>query len=172
MPSWQNGIYLVPGKQNKRVAAMTGDIYMAAGPRLLGELLSKEVPYYKYRFNHLPYEVTFGVTDFVGHFMEMAYVFYTQNDETAFFKANYGTATYLGPGAPIADRFLAVYMSRSWAAFVATGDPNNANVSSKVHWPRYSEGAQNMVWQTQGSFIEKDNFRAEQMKYIADNILV
>nr|GAT43049.1 predicted protein [Mycena chlorophos] len=91
---------------------------------------------------------------------------------TTFFKANYGTATYLGPGAPIADRFLAVYMSRSWAAFVATGDPNNANVSSKVHWPRYNEGAENMVWQTRGSFVEKDNFRAEQMKYIADNILV
>ncbi|KAF7302318.1 Ricin B-type lectin domain-containing protein [Mycena chlorophos] len=30
MPPWQNGIYVVPGKQNKRVAAMTGDIYMAA----------------------------------------------------------------------------------------------------------------------------------------------
>ncbi|KAJ7048847.1 alpha/beta-hydrolase [Mycena amicta] len=162
----QNGIYLTPGTQNKRVSAMTGDIYMNAGPRLLGQLVSKEVPFYKYRFNHLPYDVTFGVSDFIAHFVEMAYVFNTQNDNTEFFLTNHGTATYLGPGAPIADRFLGVYMSRSWAAFVATGDPNNANVTSKIRWPKYSENAENMVWQTQGSIIEKDDYRQEQMEYI------
>jgi hypothetical protein len=30
------------------------------------------------------------------------------------------------------------------------------SVSSKVHWPKYSEGGENMVWQTQGSIVEKD----------------
>ncbi|KAJ7056266.1 alpha/beta-hydrolase [Mycena amicta] len=162
----QNGIYLTPGTQNKRVSAMTGDIYMNAGPRLLGQLVSNEVPFYKYRFNHLPYDVTFGVSDFIAHFVEMAYVFNTQNDNTDFFRTNHGTATYLGPGAPIADRFLGMYMSRSWAAFVATGDPNNANLTSKIRWPKYSENAENMVWQTQGSIIEKDDYRQKQMEYI------
>jgi hypothetical protein len=63
-------------------------------------------------------------------------------------------------------------MSRSWASFIATGDPNNANgehtinaisisltlnsVPSKIKWPKYSDGQQNMVWQTQGSVTEKD----------------
>jgi hypothetical protein len=46
---------------------------------------------------------------------------------TDFWITNHFTATYLGPTAPVADRFLGVYMSRSWAAFAATGDPNNAN---------------------------------------------
>lgn len=29
-------------------------------------------------------------------------------------------------------------------------------VPSKVHWPNYSEDPSNMVWQTQGSTVEKD----------------
>lgn len=46
---------------------------------------------------------------------------------TDFWVTNHATATCLGPGVPIADRALGVYMSRSWASFAATGDPNNAN---------------------------------------------
>ncbi|KAJ7056369.1 hypothetical protein C8F01DRAFT_1311216 [Mycena amicta] len=119
------------------------------------------------RFNHLPYDVTFGVSDFIAHFLEMVYVFNTQDNNTDFFLTNHGPATYLGFGAPIADRFLGVYMSRSWAAFVATGDPNNANgLTSKIRRPKYSENAENMVWQTQGSIIEKDDYRQKQMEYI------
>ncbi|KAJ7056340.1 hypothetical protein C8F01DRAFT_1311131 [Mycena amicta] len=56
----------------------------------------------------------------------------TPNPSTDFFLTNHGPATYLGFGAPIADRFLGVYMSRSWAAFVATGDPNNAKGSTTL----------------------------------------
>lgn len=64
-------------------------------------------------------------------------------------------------------------MSRSWASFVATGDPNNANgetklllpesrplmlqsVPTKIHWPKYSDGQENLVWLTQGVTTEKD----------------
>jgi hypothetical protein len=46
---------------------------------------------------------------------------------TDFWVTNHFAATYLGPGAPVEDRFLGVYMSRAWMSFVATGDPNNAN---------------------------------------------
>ncbi|KAJ6537852.1 hypothetical protein B0H19DRAFT_1382528 [Mycena capillaripes] len=88
---------------------------------------------------------------------------------TDFWATNHFTATYLGPGAPIADRFLGVYMSRAWASFAATGDPNNANVSS-VYWPQYSHGGLNLVLQTQGSAVEVDNFREDGMKFIVDNI--
>ncbi|KAJ7058020.1 alpha/beta-hydrolase [Mycena amicta] len=67
----QNGIFSTPGTQNKRVAAIAGDVLMAAGGRFLAQTLSNEVPFYKYRFNHKPYDVSFGVQDFVGHFVEV-----------------------------------------------------------------------------------------------------
>ncbi|KAJ7742138.1 alpha/beta-hydrolase [Mycena maculata] len=153
----QNGFFSTPGLQNKRVSAITGDVIMAAGPRWLGQLISSQVPFYKYRFNHKPYSVTFSVEDFIGHFTEVGYVFNTQNNDTDFWLTNHFTATYLGSSAPIEDRFLGVYMSRSWASFIATGDPNNVRgVPSKITWPKYSDGQENLVWQTQGSITEKD----------------
>ncbi|KAF7338819.1 Carboxylic ester hydrolase [Mycena sanguinolenta] len=121
---FQNGFFSAPGLQNKRVDSIIGDITMAAGAPWLAQEVSSRVPFFKYRFNHIPYSVTFSVEDYVGHFTEVGYVFNTQNNDTAFWAANHFTATYLGS---IADRFLGVYMSRSWASFVATGDPNNAN---------------------------------------------
>ncbi|KAJ7034579.1 alpha/beta-hydrolase [Mycena alexandri] len=166
----QNGAFATPGAQNKRVAAIIGDAGMAAGPRWLAQEVSSQVPFYKYRFNHKPYSVTFAVEDFIGHFIEVAYVFNLQNNDTAFWITNHFTTTYLGPTAPIEDRFLGVYMSRSWASFIATGDPNNANVPSKITWPKYSDGQENIVWQTQGSITEKDNFRQAGMQFIIDNV--
>ncbi|KAF8197770.1 Alpha/Beta hydrolase protein [Mycena galopus ATCC 62051] len=121
-------------------------------------------------FNHVPYNTGFAPIDYVSHFVEVSYVFNLQNNDTAFWITNHFTATYLGPTAPIADRFLGAYMSRAWASFIATGDPNNANVPSKVHWPNYSEEPSNMVWQTQGSMVEKDNFRQEGMQFIMDYV--
>ncbi|KAJ7154557.1 Alpha/Beta hydrolase protein [Mycena filopes] len=159
-----------PGAQNKRVAAIVGDEGMAAGPRWLAQEVSSQVPFYKYRFNHKPYSVTFSTLDYIGHFLEVSYVFNLQNNDTAFWLTNHFTATYLGPTAPIEDRFLGVYMSRAWASFIATGDPNNANVPSKIPWPKYSDGQQNMVWQTQGSATERDNYRQEGMQFIIDNV--
>ncbi|KAJ7032363.1 alpha/beta-hydrolase [Mycena alexandri] len=169
---FQNGAFFTPGLQNKRVASIVGDLRQAAGPRFIAQHASSEVPFYKYRFNHKPYSVSFSVEDFIGHFTEMGYVFNLQNNDTDFWITNHFTATYLGPTAPIEDRFLGVYMSRAWASFIATGDPNNANVPSKITWPKYSEGQENMVWQTQGSTTEKDNFRQRQMQFIMDNILL
>ncbi|KAJ7204172.1 alpha/beta-hydrolase [Mycena pura] len=158
------------GLQSKRVSAISGDVSMAAGPRWLAQNISSQVPFYKYRFNHVPWSVTFSVIDYIAHFLEVSYVFNLQNNDTAFWLTNHFTATYLGVDAPIADRFLGTYMSRSWASFIATGDPNNANLPSKVNWPKYSDAQENMVFQTQGSVTEKDNFREEGMQFIIDNI--
>ncbi|KAJ7446317.1 alpha/beta-hydrolase [Mycena latifolia] len=165
-----HGIVATPGDQNKRAAAIIGDVFMAAGPRWLAQEVSSQVPFWKFRFNHKPYDVTFSIQDFVGHFLEVAYVFNTQNNDTDFWQVNHMAATFLGPGAPIGDRFLGVYMSRAWASFAATGDPNNANVTSKIYWPKYSEGGENMVWQTQGPVLEKDTFRQKEMQFIMDNV--
>ncbi|KAJ6471583.1 alpha/beta-hydrolase [Mycena vitilis] len=166
----QLGLFNTPGAANKRVGAIVGDVFMHAGARALAQVASPEVPFYKYRFNHKPYTVSYGVEDYVGHFTELAYTFNTQNDGTDFWITNHATATYLGPGAPTADRALGVYMSRSWASFAATGDPNNANVTTKITWPKYSDGAQNIVWQTQGSVVEDDTFRQDGMQFMIDNI--
>lgn len=87
---------------------------------------------------------------------QVSYVFNLQNNDTAFWERNHFTAAYLGPGAPIHDRFLGDYMSRSWASFIATGDPNNANLTSKVYWPPYAEGAKEIVFETSGSYVRKD----------------
>ncbi|KAJ7626883.1 alpha/beta-hydrolase [Roridomyces roridus] len=159
-----------PGTQNKRVAAANGDIVMAAGPRWLAQQISSQVPFFKYRFNHVPWNTSFAPIDYISHFLEVSYVFNLQNDDIAFWVTNHFTATFLGAGAPIADRFLGSYMAASWAAFIATGDPNNANIASKIHWPKYSEQAANMVWQTQGSMVEQDNFREEGMQFIIDHV--
>lgn len=142
----------------------------------MGQAISKEVPVYKYQFNHIPWTVSYSVAEYVGHFTEVgalvllgisasnltgnsrqvSYVFNLQNNETAFWKENHFTATYLGPGAPLHDRFLGDYMSRSWASFIATGDPNNANLTSKVYWPPYAEGASQIVFESSGSYVAKD----------------
>ncbi|KAJ7278874.1 alpha/beta-hydrolase [Mycena rebaudengoi] len=163
---------VTPGAQNKRLAAINGDVSMAAGPRALGQIIGSRVPVYKYTFNHIPWSGSCCNFDYIGHFLEVGYVFNTQNNDTDFWITNHFTATYLGPTAPVADRFLGVYMSRSWAAFAATGDPNNANVPSKVKWPQYSDGAQEMLWQTQGSITRKDNFRGAGMQFIIDHVMV
>ncbi|KAK7038432.1 carboxylic ester hydrolase [Favolaschia claudopus] len=166
----QNGVFEVPGTQDKRAAAVVGDVVMAAGPRWLAKEISCHVPMWKYRFNHIPHSVSFGTQDYVGHFLEVAYVFNTQNNDTDFWNANQFRATYLGPGTPIEDRFLGVYMSRAWASFAATGDPNNAKVSPRVHWPQYSNGGKNIVLRTQGSHLEDDDFRSKGMDFIMANV--
>ncbi|KAJ7919570.1 Alpha/Beta hydrolase protein, partial [Mycena leptocephala] len=164
----QNGVFAPPGTQDKRAAAILGDVGMIAGPRWLAQEVSAQVPLWKYRFNHIPYDVSFGIEDYIGHFVEVPYVFNTQNTDTDFWVTNHFTATYLGPGAPIEDRFLGVYMSRAWTSFAATGDPNNANVSV-IHWPRYSQSGQNMVLQTQGFSLEVDNvFFGVGIQYLED----
>ncbi|KAF7318380.1 hypothetical protein HMN09_00347100 [Mycena chlorophos] len=160
------------GLQNKRVAAITGDVDMAAGARWLAQTISSEVPFYKYRFNHVPWSTSFGTIDFIAHFLEVSYVFNLQNNDTAFWVTNHFAATYLGPDAPIGDRFLGTRMSSAWASFIATGDPNNVKIPGAVTWPKYSESKSgvNMVWQSQGAITEKDDFRAEGMQFIMDNV--
>ncbi|KAJ6566028.1 hypothetical protein B0H19DRAFT_1257320 [Mycena capillaripes] len=55
-------------------------------------------------------------------------------------------------------------MSRSWVSFIAAGDPNNANVLSKVKWRKYwAEVQQIIVWQTQGSVVERDVSEAKSL---------
>ncbi|KAJ7333499.1 Alpha/Beta hydrolase protein [Mycena albidolilacea] len=142
----------------------------SARSRMLSPISANDLIQQLSRFNHKPYTITFGVEDFIGHFAEVAYVFNLQTNDTDFWATNHHMATPLCPGAPIEDRFLRVYMLRSWASFIATGDPNNANVPTKIHWPKYSDGQENLVWLTQGFTTETDNFREEGIQFIFDHI--
>ncbi|KAJ6624226.1 hypothetical protein B0H10DRAFT_2212950 [Mycena sp. CBHHK59/15] len=146
----QNGFFNPPGLQNKRVAAIVGDVVQAAQESTMAR----------------PGRVFQGPSIEI----QVGYIFNTQNDDTDFWIANHFTATYLGLPASIEDCFLAAYMLWSWASFVATGDPNNADVTTKICWPKYSGGQQNMVWQMQGSTTEKDDYRKEGIQFIIDNI--
>lgn len=67
----QNGAYYTPGSQNKRVSAVVGDIRMQSGARFLGQTIAKQVPVYKYHFNHIPWTVSYGKEDYIGHFTEV-----------------------------------------------------------------------------------------------------
>ncbi|KAJ7133107.1 hypothetical protein C8R44DRAFT_730303 [Mycena epipterygia] len=107
---------------------------------------------------------------------------------TEFWVTNHATATYLDPGVPIEDRFLGVYMSRSWASFAATGDPNNTNGQYNhdyTTWHDWDCDDENQLaeilgrWaghrvadpQTQGeTMLEKDTFRDDGMQFMIDNI--
>lgn len=67
-------------------------------------------------------------------------------------------------------------MSSAWVNFFVALDPNGAAVSPA--WPAYNTSSgggvgQNMVWSVRGngSYVEWDDYRAEGMKYLADNAL-
>jgi len=118
--TFQNGAFVTPGRYNKQIASIVGDQSQYAPARFVAEEISGQVPFYKYLFNHIPWDVSFGQQDYVGHFTEVAYVFNTQNDNREFWESYHFTATYLGVEAPNDDRALGQYMSRAWTSFIAT----------------------------------------------------
>lgn len=68
---FQNGGYFTPGSQNKRVAAITGDLVMQAGPRYWSERFTKDgLDVYRGMFNHIPWTISYGIENYVGHFTE------------------------------------------------------------------------------------------------------
>ena len=63
---------------------------------------------------------------------------------------------------------LSSEVSSKWISFFSKGDPNDGG---KVTWPKYSEGAENIVFQTEpqrdkGTHVEKDDFRKEAIAYM------
>lgn len=83
----------------------------------------------------------------------------------------YGVNPFEGQGERYIE--LSGFMSKSWASFVATGDPNGweGRNESYPEWPSYDLAApENIVWDGNvTSFVETDDFRKEGIALLNEN---
>lgn len=129
------------------------------------------LPSYSYVF-----DVTVnGLSDYIGatHFQEVAFVF---NNTLAL---GYNAQPDPFEGEPASYYTLAKTMSTAWVNFFVSLDPNGAsglNITGVPSWPVYNASAgggvgYNIVWNVNGSYLERDTFRAEGMQWMIDNSL-
>ncbi|GAA5824315.1 hypothetical protein JCM5353_007020 [Sporobolomyces roseus] len=143
---------LSTGLADKRSCAIGGDTSMVAPRRYMAENAAKFSPVYSYRFDTVPQNATIetGIT----HFQEVAYVFSnplpTQNPL----------------GSRPGDAELAELMTSQWVSFIHDLTPNNNGVEGSPEWPNYEEGPANFVHRRNGSFVEPDTFRQQEISYI------
>ncbi|KAI8629184.1 alpha/beta-hydrolase [Xylariaceae sp. FL1651] len=155
------------GLQYRRTGALFGDLAMHYLRRLANISWDKAgVPSWAYRFN----VIVNGIPDSAAatHFQEVSFVFYNINGD--------GYAINPFAGKPDSYRKLAAAMSFAWINFVTGLDPNGDGNTLNVTWPRYSIAAgggagQDIVWKTDGSVIEFDDYRAPGMGWLADHSL-
>ena len=153
------------GKQFKRVSAFGGDFAFTAGRRFINQQYARHnVSSYAYRFDTIPYPLNSIIG--VAHFQEVAFVF----DNTE----GLGYAENPFQGKPQEYFDLAELMSKMWASFIATGDPNGHGIKGAPEWPVYSNGdggkaasgfggyGKDMVLHANGTgpFVEDDVYRA------------
>lgn len=155
------------GVQSRRINALAGDTSFHYARRRANIAWSDAgITSYSYHFdvtvNGIPESIS------ATHFQEVAFVFYNLNGD--------GYATNPFGNTTQAFKDLALTMSSAWINFFVDLDPNGAAVSPA--WPAYNTSAgggvgQNIVWSVRGngSYIEWDDYRAEGMKYLADNAL-
>ncbi|KAL4968538.1 Alpha/Beta hydrolase protein [Aspergillus stella-maris] len=151
-------IPLTPGTLDKKACSIFGGIVQIAPARMITQTLSRnskdgDPPIYRYRFNHLPSD-TEGedMAAGVGTGVEQGYVF-----------------SNLVPEHPW-DQALAEQVSRVWVSFVHGLNPNFED-STLPKWPQYGDDGKSMVFSGYGSSIEEDNYRAEAVDYIIENVL-
>jgi carboxylesterase type B len=123
------------------------------------------VPSYSYRFD----VVVNGVADIYAatHFQEVAFVFDNINGD------GYSVNPFANKSA--AYPALAKTMSNAWVNFVTTLNPNGAaglSLPGGATWPVYNTTAgggvgEEIVWSTDGSYIEMDSWRAAGMNWMA-----
>jgi len=154
------------GAQYKRASAYGGDIAMQAPRRATSQAwAAQNVSSWSYHFNVVPN----GVPPQIGacHFQEVAFVFRNLQGQ------GYNNSVAVDPFAnkPQSYTNVATIMSRMWASFIATGNPNNPKATS-VAWPAYtSSSPQNIVFDTNATnlaYIEEDYYRAEGIQYLID----
>lgn len=143
------------GKLDKMACSIFGDIVQIAPARMIAQALAHDgVPVYKYRFNHLPSGTQSSRG--IGTGIEQSYVFSNRVPTQAW------------------DQNLAYQMSSLWATFAHDLDPNGMGKKTELDlpvWPKYGEGAEAMVFNGYGSWVEKDTYRAEGIQYIIEKVL-
>lgn len=153
------------GDQYKRGAALVGDSAIIAGRRFTTHYHAtlprqQRQAVYSYRFDQSPWN---GIEELVAteapvyatHFAEVCFVFNMAPS------ASRNNTNWIGPYSDYYQ--LSQRMSRAWISFVHDLDPNYAG--SEVEWPDYQDGQRNLVFNTDGDYIEDDDWRAEQLEY-------
>ncbi|KAI8071515.1 Alpha/Beta hydrolase protein [Gongronella butleri] len=145
--------------------SVVGDIMVDSSRRLMAETWADAgLDVYSYHWN----QTDAGMPPFIGstHFVEVVYVF--ANPSTTFPQSS---AAPLSPGKD--NWALAETMSRSVMAFIATGDPNKANLQDvkapylPYHWPKYNtHSPKNAYFKAGDVHTEADTFRDAQITYI------
>lgn len=152
----------IDGALYRYVAAYAGDATFLANRRQqVATWAANNLSAYSYRFNAQPAGNT--IYSGVPHFQEVAFVFDNENG------VGYPPIA-LDPfqGKPQSFFDLAKLMSRSWASFIHSGDPNAwtaGRYAGAPLWPAYSvEAPMNIVWDanvTGLAYAEADTWRAE-----------
>ncbi|KAA8898990.1 hypothetical protein TRICI_006414 [Trichomonascus ciferrii] len=150
------------GLQYKRANAILGDIKMIGPRRRMAKDMSKfGLPVYSYNWNQSDYSFDGTKPPIATHFHEVVYVFHNPNWN------NQSHADIIGPDPDGSKMQLADLTSRFFMSFIATGDPNNAQVDTDhPYWPRYLESQQNMYFEAKNTHVEDDNYRATPIHFI------
>ncbi|KAI4603899.1 hypothetical protein KJ359_000019 [Pestalotiopsis sp. 9143b] len=154
------------GDQYKRGAALVGDSAIIAGRRFTTRYHAtlpwqKRKAVYSYRFDQSPWN---GIEELVAteapvyatHFAEVCFAFNMVPS------ASQNNTNWIGPYPEYYQ--LSNRMSRAWISFVHDLNPNYSG--SEVQWPDYHDGQRNLVFNTDGDYVEDDDWRAEQLEYL------
>jgi carboxylesterase type B len=155
------------GAQYKRGATIVGDMAIQAGRRFTAKYFTNRArrtrkPVYSYRFDQSPWNNSLDLIAteppvYATHYAEICFVFNLDPHDSR------NNSNWIGPYPEY--HVLAAAMSKSWISFVHSLNPNVDGNGELPHWPDYSSGHQNLVLRTRGSFVEKDNWRSDQLDY-------
>jgi carboxylesterase type B len=152
------------GLQFRRLAAYFGDFVLIAPRRLTALSWAKyNVPCYTYRFDVL----VNGIPPYIGatHFQEVSFVFNNTRGE------GYAVNPFANETSGYFE--LAREMSGRWVGFVTGLRPDYS--ARGVSWPEYKVGGdgvgENIVFQKNGSSVERDSWRKEGIEWINANAL-
>ncbi|KAH8155183.1 uncharacterized protein LAJ45_00192 [Morchella importuna] len=148
------------GYQYKRAAAIVGDYAMDAGRRQTSEAFANRGnKVFSYRFDQSPWngklkDITEVAPVYSTHYAEIGFVF--NNPSTTI-------STYVGPDPAV--NALSRLISRSWISFAHDLDPNNHGIQGAAKWPEYKYSASNIVFNSNRTYVEKDDYRKEQLNF-------
>nr|AEZ66632.1 putative esterase [Wickerhamomyces anomalus] len=150
------------GAQYPRLATLYGDLVFFGQSRIMSKFYSQKSPVYKYRFNIPDLETSNQSYYGAGHFQEVVYVF--DNDQAPIDTSS-GATWNPSPKSPA----IAESISKIWVNFIADLNPNVDQTKIPIEtpeWPEYKDGEQNMVFDLNGFYLEKDDKRAQQIEFI------
>ncbi|GIC92886.1 uncharacterized protein Aud_009361 [Aspergillus udagawae] len=152
------GISISSHAEFERIEQLMGDLANNAGARLMCESYAAFATCYAFRFDAMVssvYDERLGVR----HGAEIGPVF--QNFDGIGWDVN----PFTGKGEGL--RQMSHLIGIMWAGFITAMDPNIGLNQHDPVWPKYSEATRlTMVFNENGSWVEKDERRSEALEYI------